>query len=358
MFWFQIYCQFDSGYLFDYTLLMLFNLVFTSLGVAVLGIVRLDHTITNGETDRCGEQFDRDVSPSTVLAFPQLYVRGVKGLEYTRARFFAFMFDGLYQSAVCYFLPYCVFAWSTSWTVEGHDGALAEFGTTVAACAVTACNLYVGMHIRNWTWMVYVIIFGSILSFHVWIAIYSVFPTFALKYEIVCAFSSLSSFETGGVATDVIERRPVLDTAILDVSYPHSGRLHRAEIMCPVHLGQLLPDGRRHRSRARSQAQAAERSARRRRARHCRRRPEIRQRAYIHYSSLISRRGVTRRAADTIDRARALACFDRTRTAFDAPDESSDESDFASIRLAEKLLRGTLNADTERHDTRRAVSFA
>ena len=96
------------------------------------------------------------------------------------------MLDGLYQSVICFFVPYLVFAYTASNSVTGRDVSLWDFGTTVAACAITSANLYVGLHIRYWTWMVFVIIFGSTLAFHVWIAIYSQFPVFAFQNELNC----------------------------------------------------------------------------------------------------------------------------------------------------------------------------
>ncbi|KAK4047100.1 phospholipid transporting ATPase [Microbotryomycetes sp. JL201] len=174
LFFYQIYCNFDSTYLYEYTLIMLFSLVFTSLPVAVLGI------------------FDQDVNAKTALAYPQLYRRGIFGLEWTRPKFFGFMFDGLYQSAVSFFVPYAVYAFCTSLSVTGRDVSLWDFGTTVAACAVTSANLYVGLHIRYWTWMAFVIIFGSTLAFHVWIAIYSQFPVFAFQNELTYLYSTFA----------------------------------------------------------------------------------------------------------------------------------------------------------------------
>lgn len=147
---------------------MLFSLVFTSLPVAILGIL------------------DQDVDAKTSLAYPQLYRRGILGKEWTRWRFFGYMLDGLYQSVIAFGVPYFVFLWSTTHTTTGHDFALWELGTTVAACAVTAANLFVGLNIRYWTWMVFVVIIASTLAFHVWIAIYSQFETFFFANEVTC----------------------------------------------------------------------------------------------------------------------------------------------------------------------------
>jgi phospholipid-translocating ATPase len=90
--------------------------------------------------------FDQDINAKAALAFPELYIRGIRGLEYTRLKFWSYMLDGLYQSAVVFFIPYLV--WSlglaTSWNGKGID-SLADFGTTVAVTAIFAANTYVGL---------------------------------------------------------------------------------------------------------------------------------------------------------------------------------------------------------------------
>ncbi|GAA5824901.1 hypothetical protein JCM11251_005386 [Rhodosporidiobolus azoricus] len=209
LFLYQFFCNFDSTYLYDYTLLMLFSLVFTSLPVAVLGI------------------FDQDVNAKVALAYPQLYRRGILSKEWTRPIFFGFMLDGLYQAAVCFFIPYFVYSWSTTLSVTGRDFSLLEMGTTVAACAVTAANLFVGMHIRYWTWMVWVVIIVSTLAFHIWIAIYSQFPVFAFQHELIYLYSTLN-FWTSLVFTQVAAIGPKYLIKYIQTSYyPHDADIIR-----------------------------------------------------------------------------------------------------------------------------------
>ena len=90
--------------------------------------------------------FDQDINAKAALAFPQLYVRGIRGLEYTRAKFWLYMFDGLYQSAVIFFIPFTVWIIGSqvSWNGLGIEG-LTEFGTTVAVSGTFAANTYVGL---------------------------------------------------------------------------------------------------------------------------------------------------------------------------------------------------------------------
>lgn len=93
--------------------------------------------------------FDQDINAKAAMAFPQLYIRGIRGLEYTRTKFWLYMLDGLYQSAVVYFIAFC--AWTlglaVSWNGKGID-SLADFGTTVSVAAIFTANTYVGINTR------------------------------------------------------------------------------------------------------------------------------------------------------------------------------------------------------------------
>lgn len=58
------------------------------------------------------------------------------------------MLDGLYQSAVVYFIPYCVWTLgdvTASWNGKALD-SLSDFGTTVSVSAIFAANIYVGLN--------------------------------------------------------------------------------------------------------------------------------------------------------------------------------------------------------------------
>jgi phospholipid-translocating ATPase len=69
LFWYQIYTNFDSQYIFDYSYIVFFNLVFTSLPVILMGVL------------------DQDVDDMVSLAVPQLYRRGIERLEWTQLKF-------------------------------------------------------------------------------------------------------------------------------------------------------------------------------------------------------------------------------------------------------------------------------
>ncbi|GLB40906.1 putative cation transport ATPase (P-type) (TC 3.A.3) family. Type IV subfamily protein [Lyophyllum shimeji] len=179
LFWYLPFNSFDATYLYQYTFILLCNLVFTSLPVIVLGA------------------FDQDINAKAALAFPQLYIRGIRGLEYTRTKFWLYMFDGLYQSAVVFFFPFLVWTIGlpVSWNGRGID-SLADFGTTVAVTAIFSANSYVGMNTNYWTVMTWIVVFGSTIVMMLWIVVYSFFLTSDFVDEVIILFGNVTFWTT------------------------------------------------------------------------------------------------------------------------------------------------------------------
>lgn len=69
IFWFGIYSDYDMTYVFEYSYILMFNLLFTSLPVGIMGVL------------------DQDVSDKVSLEVPQLYRRGIERLEWTQLKF-------------------------------------------------------------------------------------------------------------------------------------------------------------------------------------------------------------------------------------------------------------------------------
>lgn len=189
------YYSFDSSYLFDYSLVLLYNLAFTSLPVIVMGA------------------FDQDIDAKNSLANPQLYKRGIQGLEYSRAVFWSYMLDGLYQSAAVFFVPFVVYYYSTAASTQGYGmDAVVELGTTVAASAVITVTIFLGINNSYQTGLMIGVLvvsalllyvsalhpascdirteFENLTSLQIWVAIYSAFP-YTFNYLVVILFSTV-----------------------------------------------------------------------------------------------------------------------------------------------------------------------
>ena len=147
-----------------------YNLAFTSVPVIVMGAL------------------DQDINAQVSLAFPQLYKRGITGLEYSRAVFWAYMADGLYQSAVVFFLPYIVYQNGTSATGQGYDmSAQVELGTTVAASAVLCVTLFVGLNTSLWTVLMTCVLAVSALLLYVGFPCHSSLSCCAELVTLLCS---------------------------------------------------------------------------------------------------------------------------------------------------------------------------
>jgi phospholipid-translocating ATPase len=156
LFWYGIYNDFDGSYLIQFTIIMLYNLAFTSLPVIFLGI------------------FDQDVSDTVSLQVPQLYKSGILRQEWSQYKFLYYMADGIYQSAVSFFFPYLIFYTGAIATYDGLDIAHRFWiGVIVIHIAVTACNIYALLRQKRWDWLSLVINLISTLLLFFWIGVYS-----------------------------------------------------------------------------------------------------------------------------------------------------------------------------------------
>ncbi|MCJ1387311.1 hypothetical protein MMC18_000152 [Xylographa bjoerkii] len=160
LFWYQLYNNFDGSYFFDYTYILLVNTVFTSVPVALMGIL------------------DQDVSDKVSLAVPQLYRRGIERKEWTQTKFWLYMFDGIYQSLICFFMAYLLFSPATFVTSNGLGLDDRErMGVYVACATIFVINFYILMNTYRWDWLMVLIVVISILLIWFWTGVYSSFPS-------------------------------------------------------------------------------------------------------------------------------------------------------------------------------------
>ncbi|KAJ3710320.1 hypothetical protein C8R42DRAFT_597264, partial [Lentinula raphanica] len=139
----------------------------------------------------------QDLNAKAALAFPQLYVRGIRSLEYTRTKFWLYMGDGLYQSVVVFFIPYLVWTLgiAVSWNGKTIE-SLSYFGTTASVAAILAANSYVGINTHYWTVITWIVIFGSTIVILLWITVYSFFFSSDFINEVIILFGELTFWTT------------------------------------------------------------------------------------------------------------------------------------------------------------------
>ncbi|KAI0647599.1 phospholipid-translocating P-type ATPase [Trametes meyenii] len=163
LWWFQIYCAWSSQYVFEYTYLLFWNTFWTIAPVIGIGL------------------FDRIVDDHVLMAMPELYSHSRNHEYFGNKLFLTYMFDGIVQSAIIFFLVLYTYR-STSSRPDGYDIYQYEFSTTMAIAAVMAANLFNGLNTHVWTgWIFFAVALGIVLVW-AYTAIYSViapgwFPT-------------------------------------------------------------------------------------------------------------------------------------------------------------------------------------
>ena len=104
------------------------------------------------------------------------------------------MADGLYQSVICYFMPYMLYQPANFVTENGRNiNDRTRMGVLVATCAVIASNTYIMMNTYRWDWFTCLINAISSILIFLWTGIYSSFTSSSTFYkaaaEVYGAFS-------------------------------------------------------------------------------------------------------------------------------------------------------------------------
>ncbi|KAF6763732.1 phospholipid-translocating ATPase [Ephemerocybe angulata] len=154
LWWFQIYCAWSSNYVFEYTYLLFWNSFWTLAPVIAIGL------------------FDRLADDHDLMEFPELYRYGRQGRWFGMKLFSVFMFDGVFQSAVIFFLILYTYITTTTRT-DGWQVSLYEFSTTMAFSAAFTANFFNGLNTNTWTgWVFFAVFIGDVLIW-VYTAIYN-----------------------------------------------------------------------------------------------------------------------------------------------------------------------------------------
>ncbi|PPQ72110.1 hypothetical protein CVT24_002421 [Panaeolus cyanescens] len=155
LWWFQIYCAWSSNYVLEYTYLLFWNSFWTIAPVIGIGV------------------FDRFADDHVLMDVPELYWYGREGKWFGIRQFIVYMFDGVVQSAIIFFLILYTYV-TTSARSDGWQVSLYEFSTTMAFAAVFAANLFNGLNTSAWTgWVFFAVFLGCVLIW-VYTAVYNI----------------------------------------------------------------------------------------------------------------------------------------------------------------------------------------
>ncbi|KAJ3388840.1 phospholipid transporting ATPase [Lobulomyces angularis] len=156
LFWYQLLCGFSSEMIFEFSYMLLYNLIFTSTPVAALGI------------------FEQDISSKISFLIPTIYLYGIKMEAFTNKRFFLFMLEGFYQSLICFGVSILSFN-EQPINSSGNSQINFELGAVMSIVTIWNANFFFFFNTHSKSWPIFVAVFGSNLTLLGWTALYSQF---------------------------------------------------------------------------------------------------------------------------------------------------------------------------------------
>uniref|UniRef100_A0A8C6S4T8 Phospholipid-transporting ATPase n=1 Tax=Neogobius melanostomus TaxID=47308 RepID=A0A8C6S4T8_9GOBI len=183
LFWYQFFCGFSGSVMTNAWVLILFNLIFTSVPPLIYGVM------------------DKDIPVDVLLAHPELYQTARSSKGYDPLRFWLNILDAFYQSLICFFVPYFAYM--------GSDIDMLSFGSPINASALLIILLHQVIESHTLTWihgLVFLVSAGSYFMFVLLISVLCVTcspPTVPLGVEtrqmsqpsfyLVCALTTVTA---------------------------------------------------------------------------------------------------------------------------------------------------------------------
>lgn len=142
------------------------------------------------------------------------------------------MFDGLYQSVICFFMPYMLYQAANFATENGRDIAdRTRMGVLVATCSVIASNIYIMMNTYRWDWFTCLINAISSLLIFFWTGVYSSFTAAGQFYDSAAEVYGALSFWIVLLVTIMIALLPrFMYNAIQKVFFPRDVDIIREQV--------------------------------------------------------------------------------------------------------------------------------
>ncbi|XAR49922.1 Phospholipid-translocating ATPase [Bertholletia excelsa] len=153
LFYFEAFTGFSGQSVYDDWYMILFNVMLTSMPVISLGV------------------FEQDVSSEICLQFPALYQQGPRNLFFDWYRIFGWLGNGVYSSLVTFFFTIIIFK-AQAFQEEGQTPDMSVMGTTMFTCIIWAVNCQIALTMSHFTWIQHVLIWGSIISWYLFLFIY------------------------------------------------------------------------------------------------------------------------------------------------------------------------------------------
>ncbi|XP_055343219.1 probable phospholipid-transporting ATPase IA [Paramacrobiotus metropolitanus] len=153
-FYYAIASSFSGQTMFERWTIGLYNLAFTAAPPFILGI------------------FDRSTSDSTRMEYPALYQPGQTGAFFNFRVFWRWIATALFHAAIIFAFTYFMFTHETLWS-DGLNSGGFVFGAAAYTYVIMVVCLKAGLEMNSWTSASHIGIWGSILSWFIFLPIYA-----------------------------------------------------------------------------------------------------------------------------------------------------------------------------------------
>ncbi|KAI5069580.1 hypothetical protein GOP47_0015881 [Adiantum capillus-veneris] len=153
LFYYEAYTNYSGQTLYNDWFLSLFNVLFTSLPVAALGV------------------FEQDVPAKVCLEFPSIYQQGPQNMFFKWDRILGWMANGVLGSIMCFFIVIGIFGHQAF----RHDGQISEFqvfGATMYTAIIWVVNGQLALATSYFTFIQHLFIWGSVVLWYLFLLFY------------------------------------------------------------------------------------------------------------------------------------------------------------------------------------------
>ncbi|XP_064404646.1 probable phospholipid-transporting ATPase IA isoform X2 [Halichondria panicea] len=152
-FWFAFFNGFSGQPIFERWTIALFNVLFTFLPTLTFGL------------------YEQDTTARARMEVPSLYIASQEGKYFNTKVFWKWVGLAIFHSLFLFFFVYFMLL-QEALLSNGEVVGIWYVGNTIYTCVVITVNLKLALESRYWTWLHHVAVWGSILIWYLFLAIY------------------------------------------------------------------------------------------------------------------------------------------------------------------------------------------
>ncbi|KAI6660095.1 phospholipid-transporting ATPase IM isoform X1-like [Oopsacas minuta] len=175
--WYGFFNGFSANAVFEPYYIALYNVLFTSIPVILMGIT------------------DQDVTDQYLLKYPRLYIAGQKGILFNKYSFFFALLKGAIVSLVIFFICFGSFYYNIYQGTGWETDTSFYFFLAITFPLTAIVNIQIGFDMEYWTILAFIVNIGSILVWFPYVLIVTSFPFYSVAPYWINGFPFVYSAE-------------------------------------------------------------------------------------------------------------------------------------------------------------------